>query len=82
VPVPHAATAHITVRVILDEAQRQSIAIRRQGRDIAIVLSVRQYERLRAAAVSEFHDRRNNTAREASAAGLTEDRLSELLNGD
>ena len=33
-------------------------------------------------AVREFLDLRNDIAREASAAGLTEDRLSELLNDD
>lgn len=76
------AEARARLEEILDEAQRQSIAIRRQGREIAIVLSVPQYERLRTAAVSEFLDLRNNIAREASAAGLTEDRLSELLNSD
>ena len=76
------AEARARLDEILDEAQRQSIVIRRQGREIAIVLSVPQYERLRAAAVSDLLDLRNSIAREASAARLTEDRLSELLNGD
>ena len=74
------ARAHLDE--ILDEAQRQSIVIRRQGRGIAVVVSVAEYERLRMAAVSEFLGLRNDVAREASAAGLTQDRLSELLNDD
>jgi len=67
---------------ILDDAQREPIVILRHGREIAVLLSAAQYERLRVAAVGEFLALRNDVAREASAAGLTEDRLSELLNDD
>ena len=74
------AQAHLDE--ILNEAQRQPLVIRRQGRDIAILLSMAHYERLRVGAVREFLDLRNDIAREASAASLTEDRLSELLNND
>jgi PHD/YefM family antitoxin component YafN of YafNO toxin-antitoxin module len=35
---------------ILDDAQREPIVIRRQDRDIAVVLSVADCERLRSAA--------------------------------
>jgi prevent-host-death family protein len=74
--------ARARVDEILDEAQRQSIVIRRQGRDFAVVLSVAEYERLRSAVVREFLALRSDIADEASGAGLTEDRLSELLNDD
>jgi len=67
---------------MLDEVQRQPIVIRRKDREIAILLSMAEYERLRMAAISQFLALRNDVAREASAAGLTEDRLSELLNED
>ena len=67
---------------ILNEVQRQPIVIRRQGEEIAILLSMAEYERLRVVVVGEFLDLRNDIAREASAAGLTEDRLSELLHED
>jgi prevent-host-death family protein len=67
---------------ILNEAQRQPIVIRRQGKEIAILLSMAEYERLHGGAVREFLDLRNDIAREARTAGLTEDRLSELLNND
>jgi antitoxin Phd len=66
----------------VDEAQRQHLAIRRDGREVAVILSVAEYERLRVGAVREFVDLRNDIACEATAAGLTEDRLSELLNDD
>ena len=67
---------------ILDEAQGHPIVIHRQGEEIVIMLSMAEYERLRVGAVREFLDLRNDTGREASAAGLTENRLPELLNDD
>ena len=67
---------------ILDQAQRQPVAICRQGREIAIVLSMADYERFRVAVSSEFLALRDDIAREASSAGLTEDGLAELLSDD
>jgi prevent-host-death family protein len=67
---------------ILDEAQREPIVIRRQDRDIAVVLSMADYERLRGGNVQAFLELRNQVAAEAAANGLTEERLNELLAGD
>jgi prevent-host-death family protein len=66
---------------ILDEAQREPIVIRRQDRDIAVVLSMADYERLRSGNVRAFLDLRTEVAAQAAAAGLTEKRLAELLAG-
>jgi len=67
---------------ILDEAQREPIVIRRQDRDIAVVLSMADYERLRSGNVRAFLDLRNEIAAQAAAAGLTEEKLAELLTRD
>ncbi len=67
---------------ILDEAQREPIVIRRQDRDIAVVLSMADYERLRAGNIQAFLDIRREVAAEAAAKGLTEKRLAELLTRD
>ena len=67
---------------VLAEAQRAPILIRDQDRDLAIVLSISEYERLRTGAVQAFLDIRNSVAGEAAAAGLTEERMTELLNDD
>jgi prevent-host-death family protein len=64
---------------ILDEAQREPIVIRRQDRDIAVVLSMADYERLRSGNIQAFLDLRKQVADEAAAAGLTAERLNELL---
>jgi prevent-host-death family protein len=64
---------------ILDEAQREPIVIRRQDRDIAVVLSMADYERLRTGNIQAFLDLRNEVAAQAAASGLTEKRLAKLL---
>ena len=67
---------------ILDDAQREPVVIRRQDRDIAVVISMAEYERLRTGNVRAFLDLRNEIADAAAAKGLTEERLSELLIDD
>lgn len=67
---------------ILDEAQRGPIVIRRQDRDMAVILSVGEYERLRAASVQAFLDLRNQVAAEAIANGLSEQRVADLLSDE
>jgi prevent-host-death family protein len=67
---------------ILDEAQHEPIVIRRQGRDIAVVLSMADYERLRTGNIQAFLDLRNEVATRAAANGLTDERLAELLTAD
>lgn len=67
---------------ILDEAQREPIVIRRQDRDIAVVLSMADYERLRAGNMQAFLDLRKEVAAQAAGNGLTQKRLIRLLTAD
>jgi prevent-host-death family protein len=67
---------------ILDEAQREPIVIRRQDRDIAVVLSMADYERLRSGNIQAFFDLRKDVAAQAAASGLTGKRLAKLLTND
>jgi len=67
---------------ILDDAQREPVVIRRQDRDIAVVLSMADYERLRAGNVQAFLELRKQVAEEAASKGLTVKRLNELLADD
>ncbi len=67
---------------VLEEAQHQRIVVRREGADCAIVLSMREYERLRAGPIRAFLALRNDIAREASEAGLTEEAIDSLLSDD
>jgi prevent-host-death family protein len=55
---------------LLAEAQREPIVIRRQDRDIAVVLSMADYERLRAGNVQAFLDLRKDVAAQAATRAL------------
>lgn len=67
---------------VLDAAQREPVVIRRQDRDVAVVLSMTDYERLRSANIRVFLESRDEVADEAARAGLTEARLARLLTND
>ena len=67
---------------VLDTAQREPVVIRRQKRDVAVVLSLEQYERLRGLNADEFQRFCDRVAERPSARGLTEDKLAEILADD
>jgi prevent-host-death family protein len=67
---------------LLDDAQREPVVIRRQDRDVAVILSMAEFERLRGANVRAFLDARKKVADQAKAKGLTYKRLQELLADD
>lgn len=67
---------------LLDEAQREPIVIQKQDRDVAVVLSMAEFERMRASNVRAFLDARQKLADEAKKKGLTYKRLQELLADD
>lgn len=67
---------------VLDEAQREPIVIQRQDRDVAVVLSMAEFERMRTSNVRAFLDARKSLAEEAKAKGLTFKRLQQLLADD
>jgi prevent-host-death family protein len=67
---------------ILDAAQREPVVIRKEDRDVAVVLSMSEYERMRTGNAQAFLDLRNEIAAQAAANGLTEERLADLLTRD
>ena len=64
---------------ILDEAQREPIVIQRQDRDVAVVLSMAEFERIRGSNVAAFIEASKAVAAEAKAKGLTAKKLAALL---
>lgn len=77
-----ATDAKQRLAALLDAVQREPVTIRRQNRDVAVVLSPREYERLRALNIEEFERFCDRIGEHARARGLTEDRLAELLDDD
>lgn len=67
---------------LLDEAQQQPVMIQRQDRDVAVLLSAAQFERMRSANIRAFFEIRNDVAAEAKRNGLTEKKLKALLEDE
>ena len=65
---------------IIDAAQREPVVIRRQKRDVAVVLSIEEYNRLRSINIKDFQDFCDRVGSEAEAKGLTEEGLQQLLD--
>jgi len=77
-----ATDAKQRLAALLDAAQREPVVIRRQNRDVAVVLSPQEYDRLRALNAAEFQRFCDRVAEAAAARGLTETRLAEILADD
>ena len=77
-----ATEAKQALAAVLDAAQREPIVIRRQQREVAVILSMQEYERLTALNIEEFQRFCDRIGEQAKQRGLTEDRLSELLASD
>jgi prevent-host-death family protein len=64
---------------IIDAAQREPVRIRRQKRDVAVILSAEEYDRIRGANVEELDRLCERVSRQAAERGLTDEILTELL---
>jgi antitoxin Phd len=64
---------------LLDAAQGEPVFIERGQQEVAVLLSVREYDRLSGKAAREFLDFCDTVADNAAAKGLTEAKLEELL---
>lgn len=71
-----ASTAKTLWDEILDDVQHAPVVVHGDDRDLAVVVSMAEYERLRTGAVRAFLDLRNELAAEAAARGLTEELTS------
>jgi len=75
-----ATEAKQSLAAVLDTAQREPVVIRRHDRDVAVVLSAEEYERLRALNAAEFLRFCDQVAEKAAARGLTPEILEQLLS--
>jgi len=79
ISVPEADRAFNTV---IDQAQHEPIMIRQQNRNVAVILSIEEYQRIIQTNIQEFQQFRANIGYKAQTQGLTEEKLQELLNSD
>ncbi len=74
-----ASEAKQNLGAILDSAQREPVTIRRQKRDVAVVLSAQEYERVCAQNRDEFLRFAERVSHQATERGLTKHKLDEIL---
>ena len=64
---------------LLDTAQREPVRIQRHERDIAVLISAEEYERMRGNQWAEFDRLMDLASAETEANGFTEKDLQEIL---
>jgi prevent-host-death family protein len=74
-----ATDAKQRLAALLDAAQREPVVIRRQNRDVAVIMSAQEYERMRDLNAAEFQRFCDRVAAGSKARGLTEAVLKKLL---
>lgn len=74
-----AAEAEQRLAAVLDAAQVEPVTIRRQNREVAVLVSTKVYERLRGLNIEEFEQFCERMGQRAVERGLTEEKLAEIL---
>jgi len=64
---------------MLDAAQREPVRIQRHERNVAVLISSEEYERMNRERWAEFNRLSASASEEAKANGLTEEILAEIL---
>lgn len=77
-----ASEAKQGLAAVIEAASREPVMIQRQKRDVAVVLSPHEYERLVRLNVAEFQRFCDQVGAAAERAGMTEAKLAELLSDE
>lgn len=74
-----ATDAKQRLAALLDAAQREPIIIRRQNRDVAVIVSMEDYQRIRRSNVAKLQELCDRVSKQAAERGLTEEILADIL---
>jgi prevent-host-death family protein len=74
-----ATDAKQRLAALLDAAQREPVLIRRQNRDVAVIMSAEEYDRIRGVNHVELKRLCERVSQQAAARGLTDETLAKLL---
>lgn len=77
-----ASEAKQGLAAVIEAASREPVMIQRQKRDVAVVLSPHEYERLVRLNVAEFQRFCDQVGAAAERVGMTEAKLAELLSDE
>ncbi len=64
----------------LDTAQREPVIIRKQNRDVAVLMSMHEYEKIRRLKIDLLLRTADAIAVEAAARGMTDEKFEELMS--
>ncbi len=63
----------------VDDAQQEPVVIQRDRRDVAVLMSIEDYEKLTRERIEDFQRFCDRVAEKAAARGMTEAKLAEIL---
>lgn len=78
-PTVSATYAKQNFAAVLDQSQHEPVLIQRHDRDIAVVVSAEEYERIRRLRAEELIRLSNEMGRYAESQGMTDELLAKLL---
>jgi prevent-host-death family protein len=78
-PTVSATHAKQNFAAMLDQSQREPVRIQRHERDVAVLVSAEEYNRLHQDPWAKFNRLSAIAAEQAKANGLTEEILAEIL---